>query len=83
MAIKISKKVWDSLNKVEKEYILQRAETDGLSWCKMVISEARKQLPNFTKIYGYTFVEQNGNLYNFSGSDTRKFRKVTNGTIMF
>lgn len=74
--LKISKKYWDTLRQIERDYILDRYSRDGLSMCKMVISDARKQLPNFDKIYGYGIVEKDGQKYKWSGDMTRKFQKI-------
>lgn len=74
--LKISKKYWDSLRQIEKDYIINRSQQDGLSMCKMVIGDARKQLPNFDKIYGYGIVEKDGQKYKWSGDMTRKFQKI-------
>ena len=74
--LKISEKYWTSLRKIEQDYILDRFERDGLSFCKSVISAARKQLPNFDKIYGYGIVERDGKKYKFTGEDTKRFQEI-------
>lgn len=74
--LKVSAKYWNSLRKIEQDYILDRHRKDGLAMLKMVISDARKQLPNFDKISGYGIVEKDGQTYKWSGDMTRKFHKV-------
>lgn len=76
--IKISAKVWEGLKEYERQYILNAANKQGLQYCKLVISEAKKQIKDKIKaIYGIGFVEcENGNKYVFSGSDTKKFKQI-------
>lgn len=76
--LKVSKKYWDSLRQIEKDYIINRFDKDGLSYCKTVISAARKLLPNFDKIYGYGIVEKDNEKYKFTGLDTKNFHKIKN-----
>lgn len=74
--LRVSAKYWDSLRKIEKDYILSRYEIDGLQYLKTIVSEARKQLKGFDRIYGNGMVEKDSVTYRFSGNDTRKFKKV-------
>jgi len=76
--IKIYAKVWNNLKEYEKDYILRSAPKHGLSYCKIVLSECKKQIIEKIKtIYGVGLVEcENGNKYIFSGQDTRKFTKI-------
>lgn len=74
--LKISASYWNSLRKIEQDFILDRYEKDSLSYCKSVISAARKQLPSFDKIYGYGIVEKDGKKYKFTGLDTKRFQEI-------
>lgn len=76
--MKVSKKYWDGLREIEKEFIRQRIQIDGLQDLKSKISIARKTFGiYYAKIYGKGFVElENGETYLYSGSDTKKYHKV-------
>lgn len=76
--LKVSRAYWESLTEIEKNYILSRWPKNSLSTLKTIISAARKQLPNFDKIYGAGIVEKDGKKYYFSGLDTKKFYRVDN-----
>jgi len=75
-SIKVSSSYWNSLTKQEQQFIIDRYDIDGLQALKTLISSARKQLPNYDKIYGKGFVEKDGQLYLWTGWDTKKFKKV-------
>lgn len=74
--IKVSRDYWNSLTKKEQDFIIDRYDIDGLQRLKTLLSAARKQLPGYDKIYGKGFVEKDGQLYLWSGWDTKKFNKV-------
>lgn len=79
MAKKISAKYWETLKKFEQDYIKERASVDDISTLKLIINSARKQHPNFNKIYGKGFIElSNGEIRLWTGNDTRKFQKINN-----
>lgn len=74
MTIKISANYWQQLTPQEQEYIKERAGKDTIPYMKMVISNARKQHPTFTRIYGKGFIDlPTGERYLFTGEDTRRF----------
>jgi len=73
---KISVNVWTSFSQIEKDYVEERINKDGLSYCKLVIREARKQLPGFTKLFGYgKCIGADGKVYVFSGDVTKTFKE--------
>ena len=73
---KVSANYWNSLSDIEQQFIIDRHSRDGLQALKLIISSARKQVPGFDKIYGNGFIEKDGKKYQFSGSDTRKFKQI-------
>lgn len=75
-SFKVSTKYWNSLNKMEQDYIKDRINIDGLSQIKSLLSTAKKQFGTYDKIYGKGFIEKDGEVYLWSGWDTKKFRKV-------
>ena len=77
MQIKISAKYWQQLQPHEQEYIKERAGKDTIPYMKLVISNARKQHPTFTSIYGKGFIRMpDKTVYLFTGEDTRRFIKI-------
>lgn len=75
--MEISLKYWNGLKDFERIYIQQYAEAHGISKLKMVISDARKQVPDYVDFYGlYCIVDPAGQKYKWSGDMTRKFIKV-------
>lgn len=74
--LKISKDYWESLTTIEQDYIRGRWPKDALPYMKQVISQARKQLPGFTRIYGAGRVERGGKTYVYSGEDTKRFFEI-------
>lgn len=76
--IKISKKVWESLKPYEQKYIIENAQKHGLQYCKIVLSEIKKQLRNekIISVHGVGFIICENGKYVFSGQDTRKFTKL-------
>jgi len=77
-SLKVSKKYWESLNKMEQTYILNHYAKDGLSDLKRFISIAKKKFPNQIDIFfGYYCVKlKNGEAYKFSGFDTKNFKQI-------
>lgn len=73
---KVSPKYWNSLNKMEQDYIKERINIDGLSQLKSLLSSAKKQFGTYDKIWGKGFIEKDGEIYLWTGWDTKKFRKV-------
>ena len=83
MSKKISKKYWDTLREFEQNYVSQRVNVTTIPEIKMIISDARKQYPDFVKIYGKGFIElPNGDVRLWTGDMTRRFQLVKNGSIV-
>jgi hypothetical protein len=80
MAFKISAAYWEKMTQMEKDFIMYRAPIDGVAMVKMMINDARKQHPDFKRIYGKGYIElPNGEVRLWSGDTTRKFNLVSNG----
>jgi hypothetical protein len=76
-SLKISPKVWNSYNQMEKDHVLSRYDIEDLFTIKNRLKDAKKFLPGYTKIYGKGFLEDgNGKTYLWSGNDTRQFHLV-------
>jgi len=81
---KIAAAYWQNLKPFEREYVQQRADIDGIQTLKLIINTARRLYPQYIKIYGKGFIElPNGEKRVWSGSDSRKFYKIVNDSIVF
>ncbi|GGH59666.1 hypothetical protein HNQ91_000680 [Filimonas zeae] len=77
MQKKISERYWYSLNLVEQNYVRQRLSSDTIPVIKLIISEARKQHPGFTQLYGKGFIKTaTGETLLWTGEDTRRFKQL-------
>ena len=73
----VSAKYWQQLKPIEQDYIRERAGKDTIPYMKLVISNARKQHPDFTRIYGKGYIMlPTGEVKLFTGEDTRRFINI-------